>query len=354
VIAIENVRLLDDVQARTREVQESLEYQTAITEVLNVISQSPNALQPVLDTIVQTAAHLCEAEFSVFFRLHEGVCHIVASNAEADFIKVAREHPFIPTRASCTGRAVLERRTVHVLDASTDPEYAMPDYQLVANNRTMLAVPLLREGIPLGTITLWKTRVEPFTEKQIDLITTFADQALIAIENVRLFEAEQQRTRELSESLQQQTATSDVLRVISSSPADIQPVLETIGERAEKLCNAEISVVSILDGELIRAASIHGMTEAGVVEASRRVFPMRRTDETVIARAIRTRGVCHVADVLSDPQHQQKDIARLAGIRGGLGVPMVREDQVIGAIFVARRQPGLFFRCTGSASQNLC
>ena len=132
-----------------------------------------------------------------------------------------------------------------------------------------------------------------------------------------------------------------MLRVISSSPADIQPVLETIGERAEKLCNAEISVVSIVDGELIRLASIHGMTEAGV-EAARRVFPMRRTDETVTARAIRTRSVCHVADVLSDPQYQQKDIARIAGFRGCLGVPMVRDEQVVGAIFVARRQPGLF------------
>ena len=130
-------------------------------------------------------------------------------------------------------------------------------------------------------------------------------------------------------------------RVISSSPTDIQPVLETIGERAEKLCDAEISVVSIVDGELIRLASIHGMTEAGV-EAARRVFPTRRTDESVTARAIRTRSVCHVADVLSDPQYQQKDTARISGYRGCLGVPMVRDEQVVGAIFVARRQPGLF------------
>ena len=212
VIAIENVRLFDEVQARTREVQELLEYQTAISDVLNVISRSPNKLQPVLDTLVQTAARLCEADFSVFFRLHEGKCHIGASNAEDDFIKFARENPFVPTRSSCSGRALLERRTVHVLDASTDPEYAMPGYQLVANNRTMLGVPLLREGVAIGAITLWKTRVEPFTEKQIDLVTTFADQALIAIENTRLFEAEQQRTRELSESLEQQTATSQVLQ----------------------------------------------------------------------------------------------------------------------------------------------
>ena len=132
-----------------------------------------------------------------------------------------------------------------------------------------------------------------------------------------------------------------MLRVISSSPTDIQPVFETIGERAEKLCNAEIGAVCIVDGELIRVASIHGMTEAGV-EATRRAYPMRRTDETVTARAMRTRDVCHVADVLSDPQYQPRDTARVAGFRGCLGVPMVRDDQVIGAIFVARRQPGLF------------
>jgi len=144
------------------------------------------------------------------------------------------------------------------------------------------------------------------------------------------------------ESLEQQTATSDVLRVISSSPADIQPVLETIGERAEKLCNAEISAVSIVDGELIRLASVRGLTETGV-EAARRAFPMRRTDETVTARAIRTRSVCHVADVLVDPEyHKIQDTARISGFRDCLGVPMVRDEQVIGAIFVARRQPGLF------------
>src|SRR5262249_50083251 len=161
VIAIENVRLFDEVQARTKEIQESLEYQTAISDVLNVISRSPNTLQPVLDTIVQTAARLCAAEFSVVFRLYEGKCHIAAGNAQDEFIEFLREHPIIPTRASCTGRAVLEQRTVHVLDASNDPEYAMPDYQFIAKNRTMLGVPLLRDGEPLGTITLWKTRVEP-------------------------------------------------------------------------------------------------------------------------------------------------------------------------------------------------
>jgi signal transduction histidine kinase len=166
------------------------------------------------------------------------------------------------------------------------------------------------------------------------LVTTFAAQAVIAIENARLL-------NELRESLEQQTATSEVLKVISSSPTDIQPVLEIIGARAEKLCNAEISVVSMVEDELIRVASISGMTEAGV-EAARHVFPMRRTDETVTARTVRSRSICHVVDVLSDPQYQPKDTARVAGYRGCLGVPMVRDDQVVGAIFVARKRPGLF------------
>src|SRR5262249_3163015 len=162
----------------------------------------------------------------------------------------------------------------------------------------------------------------------------FAAQAVIAIENARLL-------NELRESLEQQIATSEVLKVISSSPADIQPVLDIIGERAEKLCEADISAVSIVEGELIRLASIHGMTGAGM-EAARSFFPMRLSDETVLARAIRTRSACHVADVLRDPQYQRKDRARVGGWRGALGVPMVRDEQVVGAIFVARKQPGLF------------
>src|SRR6516165_6507078 len=192
----------------------------------------------------------------------------------------------------------------------------------------------MREGSPVGVMNLWRTQVRPFSDKHIELVTTFANQAVIAIENARLL-------NELRESLEQQTATSDVLRVISGSPTDIQPVFETIGERAEKLCNAEISLVSIVDGELIRLAFIHGVSEAGV-EATRRVWPVRRTDEAITARAIRTRSVCHVADVLSDPQYQYKDHARFSGYRGCLGVPMIRDEQVVGAIFVARRQPGLF------------
>ena len=203
-------------------------------------------------------------------------------------------------------------------------------------------------GRPIYTLE----EVRPFTDKQIALVETFADQAAIAIDNVRLLDELRHRTNELSESLEQQTATAEVLSVISSSPANIQPVLEIIGERAKKLCDAEISVISIVEGELIGVASISGMTEAGV-EAARRAFPMPLTDETVTARAVRTRSVCHVADVLSDSQYQRKDTARVSGYRGCLGVPMVRDEQVVGAIFVARRQPGLFSERPGPTPQNL-
>jgi len=182
-----------------------------------------------------------------------------------------------------------------------------------------------------STGTKARPRVGPIRERQAELET-----------KLEARERELADAREyLAEALERETATSEVLRVISSSAADIQPVFEIIGERAEKLCDAEISVVSMVDGEVIRLASIHGVTKEGI-EAVRRVFPMHLDDETVTARAIRTRSVCHVPDVLGDPEYQAKEAARASGYRGCLGVPMVRDGQVVGAIFVARRQPGLF------------
>jgi two-component system, NtrC family, sensor kinase len=205
----------------------------------------------------------------------------------------------------------------------------------------MLGVPLLRDGLPIGVIALFRTVVKPYTEKQIELVTTFADQAVIAIENVRLFEAVQARTRELQESLEYQTATSDILGVISRSPMDAQPVFDIIAERVQKLCDAECSVVSMVEGELIRQASIRGLSKEGL--AAVRSVNLKPVDsETLTARAIRSRAVVHVENVLADPQYGVMDIARAGGWRGALAMPMLREEHVIGAIFVARPAPGLF------------
>ena len=341
VIAIENTRLLN-------ELRESLQQQTATADVLKVISRSTFDLQLVLDTLVESAARLCEADQGQITRPQSGgLFWLQATFGYSKELKDELERlPFRSGTETITGRALLARAPVHILDAQTDPGYELTKAQKLGGYRTILAAPMLREGEPIGVIGLGRHSVRPFTQRQIELLATFADQAVIAIENARLL-------NELRESLQQQTATSDVLRVISSSPTDIQPVLETIGERAEKLCDAEISTVSIVDGELIHLASIHGMTDAGV-EAVRRVYPMRRTDEWIIARAIRTRSVCHVADVLSDPQYQRKGycsgrwLSRLPGCADGPRRAGRRSD------LCCQETARIVFRHTGSAPQDLC
>src|SRR5262249_32195765 len=235
--------------------------------------------------------------------------------------------------------ATQSKKTQHVADVRLHRSYienepaavALAD---IAGARTLVVVPMLKDNEFIGGIAIYRQEVRPFTDKQIELVESFAAQAVIAIENTRLLS-------ELRESLQQQTATSDVLKVISSSLNDLKPVFEIIGQRAEKLCDAQISAITMVDGDFIRLASINGVTKEGV-EAVRRRYPLRRDAETVAARAIRSAAICHVPDVLDDPLYQSKDIARVSGFRGSLGVPMIRDGQVIGAIFVSRRQPGFF------------
>jgi GAF domain-containing protein len=341
VIAIENVRLFDVAQARTREVQESLEYQTAISEVLNVISRSPSDIQPVLNTIAETAQKLCHSEHVFIFRLEGGRYHLAASkDVSSEQVRWLNENPITPDRGAITGRTALERRPVQVADVLADPEYVL-DRAGHKGFRTVLGVPLLRDDVAIGVIALSRSVVKPFTEKQIELVSTFADQAVIAIENVRLFEAEQQRTRELSESLEQQTATSEVLRVISSSSGELAPVFESLLESAKHLCGAEFGIILLREGDAFRTVALHGAT-AEYTEARWRAPIIRPAADTGLGRVLETKQVGQIPDVRAVAGYVdnpvQAPIVQLAGVRTKLTVPMLKEQDLIGVIEIDRRE----------------
>jgi transcriptional regulator with GAF, ATPase, and Fis domain len=239
-----------EVTRLIRERDEAFQQQTATAEVLKVISRSTFDLPAVLNTLVESAVRLCAADNGVIFQ-RDGDLFRLAANAgfSREVERFVAEHPLRPDRGSVTGRAALEGKAIHVPDVLADPQYRATDHQEIARYRTMLGVPLVREGTTIGVFALSRPKVRPFSEKQIELVTTFANQAVIAIENTRLFEAEQQRTRELAESLEQQTATSEVLQVISSSPGDLQPVFASILENAVRICNATFGNIYGWDGE---------------------------------------------------------------------------------------------------------
>jgi two-component system NtrC family sensor kinase len=252
VIAIENTRLLN-------ELRESLQQQTATADVLKVISRSTFDLQAVLDTLVQSAARLCAAECAFMFRLEDGAYHLAASHGFSDEYRAyIKRKPIPPGRNTLVGRTALTAHTVHIPDCLADPEYTWFESQKIGGFRTMLGVPLLREGSPIGVLALTRSQVQPFSDREIDLVTTFADQAVIAIENVRLFDEVQARTHDLSESLEQQTATSEVLSVISSSPGELEPVFEAMLANAIRLCEAKFGLLFRWEGHAFRAVAQHG------------------------------------------------------------------------------------------------
>ena len=337
VIAIENVRLFDEVQARTEELTESLQQQTAVGDVLKVISRTTFDLQPVLDTLVNTAAILCNADMAFIMRRvgDEYRAGAAVGFAEA-YIDFLTNNPLSVDRGSVTGRAVIERRPVQILDVTADPEYTLRESQTLASQRTALGVPLLRENEPIGVIVLARQRVEAFTQKQIDLVATFADQAVIAIENVRLFDELRQRTGDLSEALTHQTGSANILRVIASSPTDVAPVLDAIARSACELCDAIDALVLLKDGNRL---ALPGASRPN----SRRVRCHTRRSRAVTSQDARwwTRCRYTYTDVFSDDGAdfpKRGSCRKSQGIRSILGVPMLREGESVGAILLRRQE----------------
>ena len=335
VIAIENAQLLS-------ELRESLQQQTATADVLKVISRSTFDLQVVLDTLVESAARLCDADSASIHRPEGDSYPYVASvGFSREFDEYMRAHPITPRRGNIIGRTLAESKSVQLHDVEADPEYTGTEYQRIAGFRTVLGVPLLREGIPIGVIVLTRNAVRSFTDKQIELATTFADQAVIAIENVRLFEEVQARTRELSESLEQQTATSEVLKVISSSPGELKPVFDALLANAVRICDAKFGVLFLTEGDAFRYVALHGAPPA-FAEARRREPVTRVKPGTTLGRVAATKKPAQTADIRAEPAYtsdpERIPILELAGARTILGVPMLKESQLVGAIVIYRQE----------------
>ena len=324
------------VDIRTRELSEALQQQTATADVLKVISRSAFDLRAVLDTLTESAARLCAADRGVVFQRDGDFFRFGSSygfSPEAE--QYALEHPLQPERGSVIGRTALEGKTIHIPDVLADPEYKATGYQKAFGYRTNLGVPLLREGKTIGVFALTRDAVNPFTEKQIELATTFADQAVIAIENARLFDQVQARTAELTESLKQQTATADVLKVISRSTFDLQTVLDTLIESAARLCDADQGTITRqIDGRFYRAAT-HGFS----VEFTKQVrnLPVQIDRGSATGRALLEGQIIHIPDVRADADYTFDEALKLGGFRTALGVPMLREGVPIGVVALTRK-----------------
>jgi GAF domain-containing protein len=346
VIAIENVRLFQELQARNVELTESLEQQTATGEILRVIASSPTDLQPVMDVVAASAARFCGAANAGIWRLEGDVVRLVARHGHSGESAPAgrRGDTIGVSPRSVVGRVVLDRRTIHIEDLQALPEGDFPETlarQRVSLDpfRTVLATPLLREGVPIGVIWMRRNELHPFTEKQIALAKTFAAQAVIAIENVRLFRELEVRNRDLTESLEQQTATGEILRVVSSSPTDTQPVFEAIVRSAARLCDGLFCAAFRFDGERLHRVAHHNFSPA-TAEALEAEGPIPVDRGSVSGRALLARAPVHIPDIEQVPDASGTlSRARVIGMRAVMAVPMLREGDAVGTIVVGRRDP---------------
>src|SRR5262245_54991248 len=328
LIAIENVRLFEAEQQRTRELSESLDQQTATSEVLRVISNSPGELEPVFQTILSNATRLCEAKFGTLYRYDGGTFYPVTFHkvppSFADFLR--QRGSFVPPPGTPIDRLLRTRDVVRTADDSAE-ETPSPS-ALLAGAKSHVAVPMFKDGELTGAIVIYRMEVRPFTDKQVELVTNFAAQAVIAIENTRLL-------NELRESLEQQTATSEVLKIISSSPSDLKPVFHSMLENSVRICEAKFGQMFLCEGDKVRAVATLDVPAALVQEDERR-GAFQPSAEGGLVRAIRTKKVLHIDDLMSE--QPSLPVVKLGGARSYIAVPMLKESDVVGVIVIYRQE----------------
>jgi len=335
VIAIENARLFEELRERQAELARSVDELTATGDVLKIISRSSVELETVLDTLVETVARLCRADQANLFRRRDDAWHLIASRGLSEEAKnFLLTHPLASDRGTMSGRVALERRAVHIPDVLQDPEYTYLEGQKVQGHRTLLGVPLLRGDDLIGIFAINRTRAEPYTEKEIELATSFADQAVIAIENARLFDELRERQAELARSVDELTATGDVLKIISRSSVDLETVLDTLVETVARLCRADQSTMWRRRDDGYHLVASRGFSEEA--KAFSRTHPLAPDRSTLSGRVTMERRAIHIPDVLQDWEYTYREGQKIIGYRTMLGVPLLRGDDLLGIIVINR------------------